>query len=161
MRCLLEVPQLFSWKNHWKIYESEYLLYTSEWFEKCSIKGLQCSDLEHEQSKMNPYHTGYFYLLHFSQLLSNWFAGFQILVCIYKQSEKQCVSWSAGFIEISWSGSTLFSKCDIFGSGMVGVKWWENPYRVGGKFLWMHIEGILKKGSEGLLAIYEDVNKKW
>ena len=31
---------------------------------------------------------------------------FLLLACIYKKSEKQCGSWSAGFWEASWSGCT-------------------------------------------------------
>ena len=47
------------------------------------------------------------------QYLSNQFEGFQKLAGFYKQRRIQCGSWSAGFLEASWSGSALFSKQEI------------------------------------------------
>ena len=63
---------------------------------------------------LKPYHAGYFmYYYTPPQLSSKLLLGYQLLVCIYKWSAKLCGSWSAGFLEASWSGSTLFSKKDI------------------------------------------------
>ena len=55
---------------------------------------------------------------YFSNLLS----GILLSVCIYKQSWKQCGSWSAGFWEASWSWSSLLSKQDILISRVSMVK---------------------------------------
>ena len=88
------------------------------WLKWCISKVTQCN-----------YHAGSFYILHF---LSNKLAGSQSLTCMYMQSWNQCRSWSVGFFEASWSGSTLFSKPDISRLSMVRVKmfrWLKSSHR--------------------------------
>ena len=46
----------------------------------------------HFSSHSNPNHAKYFNLVHPSQYLTNYIAGFQLLACIYKRSKKQCGS---------------------------------------------------------------------
>ena len=58
-------------------------------------------------------------LQYFWPALSDKLAGFQLFACISKHRSKQCRSWSAGFSEASWSGSSLFSKQDRSGFNMV------------------------------------------
>ena len=66
-----------------------------------------------------------------SRYFNHWYLRFlcttliiQLLqrVYTYKWRWKLCRSWSAGFCKASWSGSTLFSKWDIFMFSVVRVK---------------------------------------